>query len=169
VKWTFLKPADESLLEGRPLLDVGTGDGQTLARLVRGPGVVVGLDRSFDALRAAGHTGIRLRVCSESGALPFGDGAIGTVLAGDLFHHLDDEQLRVASKEARRVLRAGGRLVAWWYESHARRVPGAPRFPRTYEAVAKIVTEAGFVGCADLLLEMTLQPAPKTASLAAVA
>lgn len=167
--WSWVRPADPSVLRGRPLLDLGTGDGQTLAALVEDRRLVVGLDRSLDALRAGALTGIKLRVCGEAGLLPFGEGAFATVLAGDLFHHLDDDRLREAITEAKRVLRAGGRLVAWWYESEARRAPGAPRFPRTHEAVAGIVEDAGFVGCSHLLIEMTLQPAPKTTSLLAFA
>lgn len=126
-----------SLLEGRPLLDLGTGDGQTLRALDPG-GLVIGLDRSAEALQAAlGAPGSL--VCAEAAQVPLRDSVISVVVAGDLFHHLDDSALDVVLAEVRRVLRPGGRLVAWWYEQAGRGGPGDPAHARAYEDVARIL------------------------------
>jgi hypothetical protein len=44
-----------------------------------------------------------------------------------------------------RVLRPGGRLVAWWLEQTPDTSPDAPRFTRSYAEVASIVSRAGLV------------------------
>ena len=156
--FTWVRPRDRTVLDGRPLLDVGTGDGQTVAELVQGPGLVVGVDRELTLLRPG-------NVNAEADALPFGDGTLGTVLAADLFHHLDDERLRVVLTEVRRVLRKGGHLVAWWFESPGREAPDAPRYPRPFEEVAEAARTLFEVDRLDL--ELTLKPAPPTVGLLA--
>jgi ubiquinone/menaquinone biosynthesis C-methylase UbiE len=110
---------------------MGTGDGQTLAALVEPTGLVVGVDRRAVLLRPGS-------VNARASELPFSDAAFGTVLAADLFHHLDDPTLRSVLEEAERVLRPGGRLVAWWYETSTDPSPDAPRYPRRVEEVARL-------------------------------
>ncbi len=156
--FTWVRPADPSVLEGRPLLDLGTGDGQTLATLVRGPGLAVGVDRTIALLRPGS-------VNAEAGCLPFRDGCFETVLAADLFHHLDDGSLSLVLVELARVLRPGGRLVAWWYETASRDAPDAPRYPRRLEAVTSAAVQ--FKEVENLALEMTLEPAPATIGMLA--
>lgn len=129
--FTFVRPADTRLLDERPLLDLGTGDGQTLRTLAPDLRDIVATDRSFDVLRSAGVPRV---VCAEAGTLPFVDDSFATVLAADLFHHIED--LEAVLSEIRRVLRPDGRLVAWWYERAAHGAPDAPRFPRSFEEVA---------------------------------
>lgn len=165
MSWTWVRPADPSVLDGRPLLDLGCGDGQTLAALVRRTGLVLGMDVSFDALRAARRSGARL-VCGVADRLPLRAGTMGTVLAGDLFHHLDEDRLRTVLAEVRRVLRDGGQMVAWWYEQPGRDAPDAPRYPRSYVDVADAAAESDFVP-APLTLELTLEQAPPTAGILA--
>lgn len=163
-----MRPADPSVLEGRPLLDLGTGDGQSLEALVGGgPGLVVGLDRSAEALRAARLSGVGPLVCAQAGGLPFPDGSFATVLAGDLFHHLDDEGLALVLREVRRVLLDGGRLVAWWYERSGRPGPDAPAHPRTFDVAMEAAAAAGLAEPRLLPLETTLDPAPPTIGLVA--
>lgn len=164
--WAWIRPADPSALDGRPLLDLGCGDGQTLRTLVTGSGLAVGLDRSLDALRAARRSGVRRLVCADASELPFADGAFACVLAADLFHHLDDAELRGVLADVRRVMRDGGRLIAWWYERPGRGGPGAPRYPRAYGDVAEPARAAG-LSPAALALELTLEPAPATAGIVA--
>src|SRR5438552_3966894 len=119
VPFAFVRPSDPALLAGRPLLDLGTGDGQTV-RTLAPDGFVVGLDRTPELLRASG---LARAVCSEATALPLSPGSFRTILAADLFHHLDNDHLGVALAEVRRVLRPDGVLVAWWYASPGRPAP----------------------------------------------
>jgi ubiquinone/menaquinone biosynthesis C-methylase UbiE len=167
--WTFVRPADPGVLSGRPLLDLGTGDGQTLIALTAsaGNGLVVGLDRSLQALRPARLTGLELVVCSSVPELPFRTGSFEVVLAGDLFHHLGTDALCSALGELRRVLRSGGRVVAWWYERAAHPAPDAPKFPRLYADVAPMVEAAGFASVVPLELEQPLASGPPTVGLLA--
>ena len=164
VAWAWVRPADPSILDSRPLLDLGTGDGQTLATLVRHAGLIVGVDRSPEIL-AVGRPAVFPVVSAEAVALPFAAGTFETVLAGDLFHHLDETALEEVLTEVRRVLRPGGRLVAWWYEAPGREAPDAPRFPRPYGVVASAAS--AFVAVDRLALVMTLEPAPPTVGLVA--
>jgi len=159
--WSWVRPVDPALLEGRPLLDLGTGDAATIRGLT---GLVVGVDASELALRAA--RGGRL-AAGRAEQLPFRDGAFAVVVAGDLFHHLDDDGLAAVLREVRRVLRPDGVLVAWWYERPARPAPDAPRHPRSFEAVAGLTRRAGLGTVAPLDLEFTIEPAPATVGLSA--
>ena len=133
--WAWVRPRDATILSARPLLDLGTGDGQTLAALAP-EGFTVGVDRSFTLLRAGA-------VNAAAERLPFADGTFGTVLAGDVFHHLADAQLLVVLTEIRRVLRPNGRLIAWWYEETSDRSPDAPRHTRSLEAFAALAEPLG--------------------------
>jgi len=167
MSWAWIRPADASVLDGRPLLDLGCGDGQT-ARALAPEGYVLCLDRSIVNLGAARRTGCGRLVCADAGAIP-ARAAFRTVLAADLFHHLDDGPLVEVLREVRRVLVDGGRLVAWWYgrpPAPTRRTPDAPRFARTYEEVAAYAQRAG-LGPRPLDIEVGLDPAPPTAALVA--
>jgi SAM-dependent methyltransferase len=156
--WSWVRPADPSLLDGRPLLDLGTGDAATIRGL---RGLVVGLDRSPEALRTAGSGRF---VAGRAEQLAFRDGSLAVVVAGDLFHHLDDDALEATLGEVRRVLRPDGLLVAWWYERPSRPGPDAPRYPRSFDAVAAF---AEFDRIEQLDLVLTLDPAPATVGLVA--
>lgn len=160
-----MRPTDRTLLSGRPLLDLGTGDGQTLAALAPDTGPVVGIDRSIEILQAGRPGDAALLVCADALALPFCAETFRVALAADLFHHLDDAQLRAALAEIRRALKPSGTLVAWWYAGAGRPGPDAPRYPRTYDAVAaQAIT---FRDVAPLQLEASIEPAPATAGLVA--
>lgn len=163
VTWTWVRPSDPAVLERRPLLDLGCGDAQTLRTLVRASGLVVGLDVSSSALRAARASGALL-LRGVADRLPFRAASFATILAGDLFHHLDDLVLGAVVTEIRRVLRDGGRLVAWWYQQAGREAADSPRYPRSYDEVAEVVGAAG-LGAEPLELELTLEPAPPTVGI----
>lgn len=165
--WTWVRPRDQGLLAARPLLDLGCGDGQTLRALVRPSGLVVGLDRAPMALRAARRTLDRRVAAGDARRLPVRDGAVQVVLAADLLHHHDNVDLGVVLSEARRVLVAGGRLVAWWYGEPGRPAPDAPSFPRTYGQVEDAARDAGFSETAPLDLEAP-EAGPPTVGLVAV-
>jgi hypothetical protein len=53
---SWIRPVSPTVLAERPLLDIGTGDGQTLAALAQGAGIRVGVDRSLPALRMAARS-----------------------------------------------------------------------------------------------------------------
>ena len=158
--WAFVRPADPSVLAGRPLLDLGTGDGQTL-RAVTSDGFRVGLDRSVSMLRGAGVPA----VAGLAEALPFRDASFEVVLAADLIHHVPDEALAASLREIARVLRPGGQLVAWWYEHTRDTSPDAPRHTRPLESVMDAASAAGLVG-APLALESAVPDSPTVGLLA---
>lgn len=133
--FAFVRPSDPGVLAGRPLLDLGTGDGQTVTA-VAPEGFVVGVDRSFALLPPGSVNAI-------AAALPFADATFATVLAADLVHHLSAGELAAVIEEVVRVLRGGGRFVAWWLEDTPDAAPDAPLFTRGYEEVALIASGAG--------------------------
>jgi ubiquinone/menaquinone biosynthesis C-methylase UbiE len=150
--WTFVRPRDRSLLAARPMLDIGTGDGQTLRALVDDPSGIVAIDRSTSLLTPGGLAG-------DVMALPFADEAFATVLAADLLHHVGD--LDGAFAEIERVLRPDGLFVAWWYERSPHDAPDAPRFARTYEEVAAHTS----LDVEPLELEIVLGGGPPTVGI----
>jgi ubiquinone/menaquinone biosynthesis C-methylase UbiE len=158
--WTWVRPVEPKMLKHRPLLDLGTGDGQTLAALVEPVGLVVGMDGTIDLLRPGD-------VNAKADRLPFKGESFATVLAADLFHHVDDGQLPAVLAEIRRVLRKGGRLVAWWYERPGRDAPDAPRNPRSYSLVATGADRAGFSSVSALELTTAVEAGPPTVGLLA--
>jgi SAM-dependent methyltransferase len=161
--FSWVRPADKSALSGRPLADIGTGDGQTLLALAPDG---IGLDRSMDALSAARRSGVVRLAAGCALALPVQTGSLGCVLAADLFHHLPDDQLRMSLAECRRVLRDRGCLVAWWYERSGRGGVGDPAYPRELGRVMR-AARIEFDRVEELELEISIRPAPSTVGLRA--
>jgi SAM-dependent methyltransferase len=108
----------------------GDDRAELFARLVGGPGVrvldlgcrygaltraylegndVVGLDADREALAEAAKLGIETSWADVEQPLEFGDASFDVVVAGELLEHLRDPAAVV--REARRVLRPGGRFV----------------------------------------------------------
>jgi SAM-dependent methyltransferase len=115
-------------------------------------GFVVGVDRTLEFLRPGS-------VNTRADRLPFKDRSFATVLAADLFHHLDDERLAAVLAEVDRVMRADGRLVGWWYEHTSDRSPDAPRHPRGFDAFVALAQPAGFrVEALELVVEIPGSP-----------
>lgn len=155
------------MLAGRPLLDLGTGDGQTLSALASG-GLAVGIDRSPRALRAARQAGHRALVGADASAIPFRDATFEVVLAADLLHHQDDAHVEATLREAARVLRSNGRVTGWWYTEAAHPAPDAPAHPRSFDQVARIARAVELVDVRPLDLEIVLPGGPQTVGLTAV-
>lgn len=164
--WTWVRPEDPSVLVGDRLLDLGVGDGMTLETLNPPAGLVVGVDRSAASLAAAALRTRHLLVAAEADHLSFSPASFDVVLAADLFHHLPEEALLETLGEVARVLRPGGRLVAWWYERPGRKDVDGPRFPRPLDPVLRAVGETGFTEVKNLPLRVAAGAAP-TVGLAA--
>lgn len=114
VEWRARASERLGLCPGERLLDAGCGTGSALfelaERLAPG-GRAVGVDLS-EKLLAVAETRrpqtVEL-VCADVAALPFEDGAFDAYRAERLYQLLDEPTSALA--EARRVLRAGGRIV----------------------------------------------------------
>jgi SAM-dependent methyltransferase len=95
------------------VLEVGCGTGGNLAALERElPRVrALGLDVDPGALALCAGRGLGASLVRADGTrLPLADGSVDLILALDVIEHFDDEAALL--REFRRVLAAGGRLVA---------------------------------------------------------
>jgi SAM-dependent methyltransferase len=99
-----------------PCLEIGCGEGNNLLRLARAARCV-GVDRFARKLAFAARElpGVAF-AAADAAALPFRDGAFGSVVVRDLLHHVPRPERVVA--EAVRALARGGRL--WILEPNAR-------------------------------------------------
>ena len=91
---------------GRRVLELGCGNGKTLAAVARAE-LSVGLDHSFNALRRC-PPGKASLVRGDVLGLPFQDGSFDTVLLFHVLEHLLEEERVAAVKEVIRVLGPGG-------------------------------------------------------------
>ena len=140
------------------VLDVGCGTGMFAARLAaRHPAQrVVGVDVSAGMLAEARRTtaafpNVRFE-CAPATALPVADAAFDVVVTASALHYVRDPGAALA--EARRVLRAGGRLAVvdwdrsrWWMAAMDGFLTLAdPAHGRTLAAdeIARLMTDAGF-------------------------
>ena len=127
------------LASGETILDVGCGTG-TLAiaatRHVGRAGRVWGIDASAEmiarATRKARKSGVDvtfLKACAET--LPFPDAQFDVVLSTVTLHHLSRSTRQRATREIRRVLKPGGRVLIVDFGSSEPRTHGiAGRFHR---------------------------------------
>lgn len=102
--------AKGAIAPGTRVLELGCGTGEFTRRVAPAGAEMVALDLSGDLLaKARAKVGARARFArGNAEALPFRDGTFDVVYGCSILHHLDVE---VALREARRVLRRGGRLV----------------------------------------------------------
>ena len=96
------------------VLELGTGTGETAARLVLGrpEAELLGIDESaamLEVARSRFGAGVRLDVARLQDALP--EGPFDLVLSALCVHHLDAGEKRSLFERIARVLRPGGRFV----------------------------------------------------------
>jgi len=111
---------------GRAHLDVGSGTGlcAALSQQIVGPtGRTVALDPSTGMLEVARRRGVRETVVGRAEHLPFPDATFDLVSMSYMLRHVED--LATAFREARRVLRPGGRIVIFEVTSPERGLPRA--------------------------------------------
>ncbi len=103
---------------GGPALDLGTGSGENVKRIISAgrKRLVVGLDVDAKAMKQILEMGAEA-VQAASEYLPFRDGSFALVASTYSFHHFDDR--RAAVQEIRRVLKPLGFafIVDWLPES----------------------------------------------------
>jgi len=109
-----------ALRPGEVVLDLGTGRGELLAvALSKGASMAIGVEYSHCALglarrtlQTAGTGPEAMLLASDARELPVPDRTAHLVTMLDIVEHLTPEELDLALKEALRVLRPGGRLLA---------------------------------------------------------
>ena len=93
-------------------LDVGCGTGQSRQVYADRVGSYVGIDLSYEALTLARRKASSVGWSrADAGRLPFGDGSFDAVAFSSVLHHIPDPA--DALREARRVLKPGGRAFAF--------------------------------------------------------
>ena len=107
---SVLRPLREALqgAPGRRLADIGGGTGNYALALSREGWEPVVVDRSPEMLARAAAKGLETEK-ADAQSLPFEDQSFDAVTMISMLHHVEDRGAALA--EARRILRAGGRLV----------------------------------------------------------
>lgn len=120
--------AAAEIAPGMKVLDIGCGRGEILRHCTRLGAEAYGIDYSSVAVHIAselaeqdGEARVNL---ADAKVLPFRSAAFDRVLMLDLVEHLHPWELQRALSEARRVLRAQGRLIVHtapnvWYDRYA--------------------------------------------------
>jgi ubiquinone/menaquinone biosynthesis C-methylase UbiE len=102
----------ETLPEGAKVLDVGCGTGEHLVRAVKAGFEACGVEPAPAMLDFARKNvpkaDLRQGIATD---LPFGDGEFDLVIMVEVLRYLDRPDTETALKEARRVLKPGGRLM----------------------------------------------------------
>lgn len=104
--WVFVRNLPKS--RGR-VLDIGCGTGHLVQLMAKYFQEIYGIDNSPGMARLASQRVKNAKiVCQSANRLPWPDEYFDYVISHTAFHHLEREK---AVKEARRVLKKGGRLV----------------------------------------------------------
>lgn len=125
------------------VLELGAGTGIATRELVQRAGRLVSTDLGPKMLARLHERSPSVPVVvSRAEALPFADASFDVVCGAQMWHWVD---VRTATPEVLRVLRAGGALAVWWNEVAADGLPwwdaqqdrleaGNPKYSRGYRA-----------------------------------
>jgi SAM-dependent methyltransferase len=138
-----------SSASGKPVLDAGCGTGGLLARLAADypDRTVIGLDADTAACARAAAKSARPVCAGSVNALPFADGAFGSIFSADVLCHRDVDE-RAALAQFHRCLSDGGVLVLnlpaypWMLSRHDAAVYNVRRYTR--RGVVHLLHAAGF-------------------------
>lgn len=104
VKWV-------SPIQGEKGLDIGTGTGNLAGKLIELGAEMAGVDQSKEMLKRCQTKFPEMETkLGNFLAIPYIDGGFDFVVTSFAFHHLTDEQKRLAIEEMRRVLKPHGRI-----------------------------------------------------------
>ncbi|MDR1690505.1 MAG: class I SAM-dependent methyltransferase [Candidatus Methanoplasma sp.] len=108
--WRGVGKVDMDLRPSSKVLDIGCGNGKTVAALLKMGSEVTGLDFSPSAIEQCMKAfGNKAKfVVAECDDMPFPDNSFDAVTAVHVLEHLNDDQLRGTVKEISRVLVPGG-------------------------------------------------------------
>ncbi|WNV83345.1 class I SAM-dependent methyltransferase [Umezawaea sp. Da 62-37] len=160
--WRLL--AQAGIEPGATVLEIGCGTGNLLrlAKSAVSSATVIGLDPDpavlTTAARKASRAGIELKLDrGYADDLPYGDDSVDRVLSAFMFHHLPGEQKPAALREARRVLKPGGRLHLVDFDHKEARAlsrghshGAAPAHDYANGSLLDLMAEAGFVNAAEI-------------------
>jgi SAM-dependent methyltransferase len=121
-------------------LEIGCGVGRWVSTFERLGMEYIGIDGSFDAIRACreNHPDASFVVAEARGPLPIPDSSVELVAFVTVFHHLDYQGKRSAIKNAWRTLRPGG--VALFLESFVGAGSrGATTFPISWPDMQEMI------------------------------
>jgi len=129
--------------DARTILDLGCGTGE-FGRLAGGAVEVHGVDSDPLAVEAASRWGRARLADLDAEPLPFADASFDAVLAKDIFEHL--HKPGHVAREAARVLRPGGIIVASVVMARPRRVWADYTHVRgfTERSARMLLEDAGF-------------------------
>ncbi|MDD1767693.1 MAG: class I SAM-dependent methyltransferase [Methanomassiliicoccales archaeon] len=120
--WRGPSAIDVELGEKTTILELGCGDGKTLAGILGKERFVVGVDYSLNAVKSClrryrPHQSPNL-IMSDVCALPFADNSFDVVIASHILEHLVAADRNQAVAECRRVLRSGGMAIVHVFSEH---------------------------------------------------
>jgi SAM-dependent methyltransferase len=161
--WRGAPPKLPNLPAGSRVLELGCGNGKTLAAMLKRTWRVAALDLSPLAVRLGGGMAASLRdapseadlLVADVASLPFQDDVFDAVFAFHVIGHLRENDRHRAALEAARVLKADGRLFFLEFGVEDMRAgKGEEVEPRTFRRGGGILTHYFSEGEVQELFEM---------------